>query len=502
MIIEDVSKRIIHGSRAVFIGKIGILLVTFLFTPIFVRVIGKENYGIFATIMGIYGLIFSVSILGLQDSARKHIAQYKYMENGVSKMASFSLLLAICAGILSALLGFIIISYLYYYKKIDLEWFRYWLIVLFTLIFANIVETIGSVLYGIYLERYVTIILLVRKVSFFVFAILLVFSPLGFTGVFIGYAIGEIIGVIVAKYRLRGRVRLSLKWAVQGYREIGMKIVRFGVMNVIGVLSAVALLQSDIIIVQLFKGEAASGALKAAHVSAELILLTTVAFQVVMLTNCAELWETGRRKELIDLGKSIWKYSFLILLLLSVGLWILAPSFIDIYFGVQFHDSILPLRILLPGIFAYGLAQVLNPFIVGSGWICINTILILFVVILNIMLNIYLVPKYGIAGAAAGTSISLGLFLAISIIILHFRRLNIVKQFPILKNALFAVLFMVLFAISNKHWPFGETLRLICGPIIGVSIFALLASSLRIVSIKEVRSFINYNNYTRSVKEP
>lgn len=87
------------------------------------------------------------------------------------------------------------------------------------------------------------------------------------------------------------------------------------------------------------------------------------------------------------------------------------------FYSNEFLGSVLPLQILLVGTPLIAGWQVLANDIGGRGKPMINTYISGFSIILNVALNIFLIPKWGIAGAALATVISYSVLFSITIFI-------------------------------------------------------------------------------------
>ena len=90
----------------------------------------------------------------------------------------------------------------------------------------------------------------------------------------------------------------------------------------------------------------------------------------------------------------------------------------------------MPLLILLPGVIAISLGKVLCSYLGGIGKPVFATYASLAALIVNIGLNVLLIPKWGIAGAALATSISYSLDTVIIFIV--FSKLAKIKPIDIL----------------------------------------------------------------------
>jgi O-antigen/teichoic acid export membrane protein len=93
-------------------------------------------------------------------------------------------------------------------------------------------------------------------------------------------------------------------------------------------------------------------------------------------------------------------------------------------FGSEFIESYLPLVFLLPGILVIGPGGILHAYFMGRAY---PTSLVLVAIItgaLNIALNIIYIPKFGIIGASAITSITL-FFWFLSLLFLFYKQSRI-----------------------------------------------------------------------------
>lgn len=92
---------------------------------------------------------------------------------------------------------------------------------------------------------------------------------------------------------------------------------------------------------------------------------------------------------------------------LAVGVFVIAPEAIRIFYGARFLESVTPLRILifsLPAVFlSFPVGSVLN----SSNKQHINTINLGITMVINVGLNLLLIPKFEYIGAAIAATVSL-----------------------------------------------------------------------------------------------
>jgi O-antigen/teichoic acid export membrane protein len=138
------------------------------------------------------------------------------------------------------------------------------------------------------------------------------------------------------------------------------------------------------------------------------ISLSLISFSKIFAPVISELWERGELVELKNTFKTVSKW------ILSLGypifliIMLFAPSLLRV-FGDDFVNASATLRLLAIG-------QMVNIAVGPAGFILsmtgrqnLNMINSIGLAALNIALNIILIPKYGIAGAALATTIALSL---------------------------------------------------------------------------------------------
>lgn len=109
------------------------------------------------------------------------------------------------------------------------------------------------------------------------------------------------------------------------------------------------------------------------------------------------LWVTSRYRSLL-------KYLTPLNLAISGGLFILAPVLVPLIFGSQYADAVIPFQILSLGYFIAGTFRIPAGNILASiNLIHINLLNSIICGVLNVALDILLIPIYGAAGAALTT---------------------------------------------------------------------------------------------------
>lgn len=137
---------------------------------------------------------------------------------------------------------------------------------------------------------------------------------------------------------------------------------------------------------------------------------------------------------IIKLQKSIKPLILLLLSSLSIAFifYLLAPMLITLYFKTEIPIAVSSFRILLIGFVFWTILNFIHVLYLSIRVKKTYMSIMLFALLLNIVLNKYLVPAYGIIGSAWASSISYGVLLALSLFDLFvLKRNNALKKLDV-----------------------------------------------------------------------
>jgi O-antigen/teichoic acid export membrane protein len=103
----------------------------------------------------------------------------------------------------------------------------------------------------------------------------------------------------------------------------------------------------------------------------------------------------------------------------AVPAFVLGPRVVRFVYGSTFSDAGVALRLILPGIVAYSVVAVLSRYIVGRGRPGIGTMILVTGLVTNIASNLVMIPRFGINGAAASSSISYAITALLTLAVFH-----------------------------------------------------------------------------------
>ncbi|MFO0703093.1 MAG: flippase [Candidatus Andersenbacteria bacterium] len=100
------------------------------------------------------------------------------------------------------------------------------------------------------------------------------------------------------------------------------------------------------------------------------------------------------------------RQTFLLMTLASGAVAAAAPWLVPKLFGTQFASSVVALWWLLPGVLIFSIAKIIGNDFAGRGYVVVNGMVSAAALVLNVTLNLFLIPRYGIVGASISSTIS------------------------------------------------------------------------------------------------
>lgn len=485
------GRHVSRGFIAIISGQSGVVLVSFLVTPLLVRFLGSSLYGDYALILSILGIVMIIINAGIFDGARKFVAEDRDIDYWAEHVIGFYLQ----TGIVLAVIGG---SILVLFGRTELvgqtfgQEFRTYFYLLAILIFSRqLFFLFRSGLMGLNLEQFSESLDVVRMGIFGIVGLFLAFMGYGVSGVLLGHIFGSICAVTLAIVVLRRHLQLSHLLYAPKPGFPGRELLTFNALTVVFILLTASLYHVDILLLQPLAGSQQTGYYKAALMTAEFLWFVPFAAQIVLLHSSSELWANEEQDRITKLASDVTRYTVTTTVLLIIGITALADSFFPIYFGDPFEAAIVPMLILLPGAFGFAVARPIFAISQGKG----ELIPLIFstgaAAVCNILLNILLIPPFGMVGAATATSIGYGLML-----VLHVRCARRVGFDPVTDLRLFrlgmtaAVSIPVIFGLDQLIA--SPLLSLLVVPPIGFVVYAIFALRTRLIDPEEAISAISH----------
>ncbi|MFW6015615.1 MAG: polysaccharide biosynthesis C-terminal domain-containing protein, partial [bacterium] len=234
-----------------------------------------------------------------------------------------------------------------------------------------------------------------------------------------------------------------------------------------------------------FLGSSYSGIYKVALTLAEKLWLVPKAVQSIIFHNSSELWGQNNIIKLSNLFNKSLKYTSLFLTLVGVGLFILAEPFITLIFGADYLSAVLPLQILIIGTLGFGIARIFLSTFAATSWLKVSQVITIIVTIVNVLLNYFFIPIYGITGAATATSFTYFLMLVLSLYYYFNNDLKFILEYDIKKITVLTFSFFASYYVVDYIIAGESAFYLIIIALVGFFMFLALSYLLGLFSKKE-----------------
>jgi O-antigen/teichoic acid export membrane protein len=368
----------------------------------------------------------------------------------------------------------------------------------------NLYSVFRGAFYGRQQEQKIEAIHVLRQVLYVTCGLALATVGFGLMGVFVGYVLSTFLSAVVTGWMVRRDFGLSFSQVTGSATRYTRKVARYGGAQAIGGVAAMLLYQVDVLLTNYFGTATEAGLYKAALIPAQFIWVVPIVIQMSLLQNASNHWANGRTEAITANVRNGLRYAFLALTLFGIGLYALSEEFLRIYFGMGFGGSVLPLKILIVGSFFFGLDRILTPVLQSTGWIAYSQTVSVLGLIANIVLNIVLIPRYGIVGAAIATSLSYVVIFIGGLLVWRRTEFGYLKRRTVLSISVTFAAFALVYIPLVDEVALGDIASLIVLPPLGGLIFfviCLLTGAIKRSELAAVRSHFEIFRSDRADRE-
>jgi len=241
-------------------------------------------------------------------------------------------------------------------------------------------------------------------------------SPANFAFAYLaGLAITSLIafGLFLKKHSdvLSAKMRIS--------KPLLKKLFAFALPAFIGGFGALIIGYMDTLMITMFRSLPEVGFYQVAKPAASLLHYFPMAISIVLFPMISELWARREQKLVGQAMHIIIKFSFIFIIPAALILIAFPDVVITLLFGSEYLAASIALQILTFTAVVYTLSAISGSMLAGIGKPAIVTMAVGITACFNFVLNLILIPPYGIEGAAIATFLSMLVGLSIS---LHFAR--------------------------------------------------------------------------------
>ncbi len=485
------TKKVIRGATYLFIFSVLASFISY-FTRIYLaRNLTLEEFGLFFAVFSLFNFLVIFKDLGLGQAMVKFLSEFQANNEFNKSKTSIFIVTSIQLS-----LAFIISAFMIFFAKFLSEnYFKnpesFYLIIILSLWFflSTIQGIVFQVFYGL---KYFFIFSLKDFIKNFIFILLLILLfSLGF-GLFSPALAWLFTTILLALFFFP--LMLSkfnfFKYRLVNQFEISKKLFWFGVPLIFLTAGSLVIGYLDTLMLTYFRSLEEVGIYNVVLPSAMLLIFLGRSIALTIFPIGSELWIKNQKKKLSNGLSLMLKYSFLAVMPIALSLIIFSDLFLKIFFGPEYIAGSLSFKILLVGVIFYIIAQINNSIISSIGMPKKVTKIVLWAALLNILVNLILIPIFGIVGAAFATTMSYMLVCFLSI-------LEIRKVFDFnppwsswIKTLFSGILFVLSIEVMSNLFNFNLWLELIVVLFASILVYLFALFITRVITYSEIKGLI------------
>ena len=392
------SKSVFYNSFLTVIRQVLSIIFGLLAMIIIARTLGSSGQGQYTLAILLPTLLYTLLNSGLSISTVFYIGQKKYSDD---EIYSTNIITALLLSVLSIIIGLIIIHFFkeYFFESLTNKLLLYTLLIVPLLFTQKNLQTIFQGKED--LEKF-NLIVILNQLGLLLFSVLFVLVlDLGVFGAVLSFALSQLLMLFASFYFLKVYYnllmpnRISINYAKESFI--------FGLKGHISSVLSFINYRIDIFIIAYFMDDIAVGLYSVAVLISERIWLVSQSVSSVLFARVANMSDDSERTKFTSLAS---RNTLLITLIGGIFLAFISHWFINLFFGESYSQSVIPFIYLIPGVIIFSMSKVLANDFIGRGYPEINTYIAFVTTLCNLGLNFWLIPIYGIKGAAIATTSS------------------------------------------------------------------------------------------------
>jgi O-antigen/teichoic acid export membrane protein len=409
VIFNQRSKKIItREATGFFLVKVAGAALLFFLHLILVKLLGIEQYGIYVYAWNWMNILLVVSLLGFHVSLIRFIAEYNIKRQwgllwGVLKRSQqFALGTSIFISIAGVTVFWIFSGQIS--KSIEITFYiAFFALPVFT--FIRLRESSLIAFKKVIRSGFLLQIIHPALTIIFVFILLFLIkeklnAPYAMTANFIAASLTAAAGAFFLSKFLPDKIYKN------GFRFHNKKWIKVSLPLLLVAVTHIVSKRVDIIILGVLKGFESAGIYAVVSNISNLVIFACFAVNVVLAPLVSELYYTGQKKDLQNISKFAARVIFVFTLITGLVLIILGKFVLGL-FGLAFVAAYQPLLIVLCGQIIISLIGPVGLIMSMGGKQNMMGLIMSVSVAVSILLNIVLIPLFGLNGAAISTVVTM-----------------------------------------------------------------------------------------------
>ncbi|MCC7202300.1 MAG: oligosaccharide flippase family protein [Nitrospirae bacterium] len=419
------------------------LLVGLASFPILTRILSREEYGMLGLVTTTMFVVVAIAKAGLSDGIVRFYKEYDSTPEERDIFSSTVVIRGLVFSLSTVFLYIVIFLTVRKFLNVDIKYVvcfmimsGYFLLRPLNVIILNILRVTGRTIFFNFIN-------LLGKITAVVCSLLLLLYIIGaFYGYFIGLVLSELFVSIILFYWFFTHYKIVLS-KVSG--SLAMSLVKFGLPLLITELSYLLLSYADRYLIAAYQGVDDLGIYSVGYNVASYIsdmMMFSLSYAVVPIY--VALYQKEGRERTEEFLSKCMHYLLVAIIPICIGYTLVSRDLLVTLASKRYLEAAQFSPIILFGSFFLGMNNILNAGLYLGKKTRVILAIMLTAVIVNIILNLFLLPVYGIMGSAVATLAACMLSSALTYMFSHNHLTIRVNLKPIAYHlALSAVMFLV-----------------------------------------------------------
>lgn len=464
-------RKLLNHAANYSIGRVFLLLASFISFPIFTRILSTSEYGLLNLVNSILVLSVTFSKFGISKAAARFYQEYKSNKRN-SPISQYYSTLFFSTIIIGGSIGFVVMGVKLWIITSDNAKSISGLLVYVAILipFACAFSVFSQFLRAEQRTTFYNLIQILLRYAGIGMSIFFVFYFVeGLNGFFFGRTVVESVVFLLITYVLYTKRRLA-------FQSISLRFlkecIKYGFPLIFFELTVNILAYGDRFLIAHYLGPEELGIYSAGYnLSMYCSNMFSTPFRMAILPIYMEVWTNEGKEQTKQFLSNAFNYYSMIAIPLIIGFSAIGRDIITLLASERYYQSykIIP--------FVIGSLTIYRSYVIFAAGLYIYkktyTLTIMFVIgcALNIVLNMLLIPRYGILGAAAATSTAY-LMIFFLIVIFSFRVLRFkVLYGNVIRSTLCSVIMFIIILNIHTNYLLVDVIAKI---VIGFFIYSVL----------------------------
>ncbi|MCS0673436.1 flippase [Cytobacillus firmus] len=378
------------------------ILLGLLASIIIARSLGPEGNGLYQLIVLLPTTLMTLLNLGVGTSSVYYVGQKKYDIKDIIKTNTASGAVLSLVAVIIGLIGVMFFSDKFF-EGVPPN-YLYFILLIMPLLMLN--DFYLVIFQGVQDFKSFNSLALLRQLAALISLVLFIFVlQIGLVGTVIAFIVGVVTQFILTLILLNKNLKTNLlsgSFSKAYFKESFSFGFKAHFSNVLSFINY----RADIYLISMFLNPAAVGLYGVAVSIAERLWIVSQSISSVLYPAISSSSDVDSKNKLTSvISRNVLFFS----IIAGIVFYFASDLIFRLLFGEAYADSSDILKMLLPGIILFSVDRILSNDLAGRGKPELNMYTSIFTVASNIILNILLIPKVGIAGAAISTSVTYSL---------------------------------------------------------------------------------------------